>query len=290
VEFLASNLPAIALEPLIPLLVPMMTTQLVESWLGDYIPRTIDGAGEFDRLCSSAREFEDRLHAYGWTAETTLHDWCSRSGELWGQSRSMDVLDQIRNILPQLAITAARATASPGALQYENTSSSAAGSLSDWNWDHDWDSAPGPPSTSSSTRPQRTQRHSTAGISRTYECTGIPQPLINLLGSLLQEYTHISYLPILQSAQQMYAPLFREMFSLFRATAILFAPASAEIPIRLINDCSFLSGEIALMALGIGHMGYEDIKAALEETSTAMDLCGVIWRERYLVNISLHDN
>jgi hypothetical protein len=44
------------------------------------------------------------------------------------------------------------------------------------------------------------------------------------------------------------------------------------------------------MALGIGHMGYEDIKAALEETSTTMDLCGVIWRERYLVNIDLGDN
>jgi hypothetical protein len=262
----------------------MMTTKLVESWLGDYVPRTMDGAGELDRLCSSAREFENRLHASGWTTATTLHDWCARSGELWGQLRRIDVLEQVRDILPQLVTSPVRVTASPGAVEYENTNSSVSTSSSDWNWEEDWESPSIQSLTSSSTRPQRKQRHSTAGIPRIYECTGIPQPLINLLGSLLQEYTHLPNLPIIQSAHQMYPSLFREMFSLFRATGTIFAPNSAETPIRLVNDCSFLSGEIALMAVGIGHMGYEDIKTVLEEISSTMDLCGVIWRERYLVS------
>jgi hypothetical protein len=280
---LASNLPSIALEVLIPLLVPMMTTKLVESWLGDYIPRTMDGAGELDKLCSSAREFENRLHVSGWTNATTLHDWCARSGELWGQLRRTDVLEQVRDILPQLAISPVRLTASPGALEYENPNGSASTNSSDWSWEEDWDSPSIQSLASSSTRPQRKQRHSTTGIPRTYESTGIPQPLINLLGSLVHEYTQLPMLPIIQSAQQMYPSLLREMFSLFRATATLFAPTSAETPIRLVNDCSFLSGEIALMAVGIGHMGYEDIKTVLEEISSTMDLCGVIWREGYLV-------
>ena len=56
-----------------------------------------------------------------------------------------------------------------------------------------------------------------------------------------------------------------------------------EIPIRLINDCFYLAGEMGLMALGIGHLGFNEIAAILEEISQTMDLCAVSWRDRYLV-------
>ena len=61
------------------------------------------------------------------------------------------------------------------------------------------------------------------------------------------------------------------------------ASTDLETPVRLINDCTYLAGEIRLMALGIGHLGFVEINSVLEETSRTMDSCGMQWRTRYLV-------
>src|SRR5271167_4448366 len=96
VDFLASNLPPIALQVLIPLIVPSMTTQLKENWLGKYIPRTMDSLTEYEKLIWEAQNFERTLQSISWTQENVLHEWCLRAGEWWGKQHKMDVLERVR--------------------------------------------------------------------------------------------------------------------------------------------------------------------------------------------------
>jgi hypothetical protein len=264
-----------------------MTTELCKTWLGQYIPRSMDQLEEYEKLIFEAQQFERTLQSMQWTQLNTLHEWCSKAGELWGKQHKIDVLDRVRVILRTGVVPYVSMPASPGALEYEDVVSRN-GSFSDWTWDDDW----GNPTTTTATATtttttasmskRRKQRHS-QGIPRIYECTAISAPLLTLLGSLLQEYTHLPNLPVIQSALQIYPNILRDVFALFRAGGGLFGSVQAETPLRLTNDCFYLSGEIGLMSFGMGHLGFIEIKAVLEELSQTMDSSGVSWRERYFV-------
>jgi hypothetical protein len=196
-------------------------------------------------------------------------------------------LEQGREILRRGVLPSSRVVASTGAPEYENTPSSLSQGM-DWTWDEDWTSQTGggaPPTRSSlsSRRKQRPSITTTSGP-RTYECTALSNPLRTLLGSLLQEYTHIPQIPLLSSAQQCYPAIISSLFTLFRASGSILASTADETPLRLCNDCGYLAGETALMALGMGHLGLRDLTRVLEEVSSQMDFCGVYWRERYLVS------
>jgi len=277
VDFLESNLPPIALAVLVPIIVPMMTTNLTQNWLENYIPSTLNDIPDLEKLVDAAKSFEGQLHSFGWSREYPLHEWTLHIGEIWGNKRKVEILEMTRDIIRRGVLPNSTVSASAGAIEYEDTANSMGG---DWSWEEDWTV----PSTSSSstTNPRRKLRHSIGG-QRMYECTAIAGPLRTLLASLLQEYTHLSNISLLQSAQTVYPSIFRHMFSLYRASGMLHASTTAESPIRLVNDCFYLAGEIGLMALGLGHMGYSEINAALKDISSTMDLCGVHWRERYLV-------
>jgi hypothetical protein len=261
-----------------------MTTQLKENWLGKYIPRTMDSLTEYEKLIWEAQSFERTLQSISWTQENVLHEWCLRAGEWWGKQHKVDVLERVREILNKGGVFPyGMVTASPGALEYEDVSSLRNGSLSDWTWDEDWGGSP-PMSRASTMTTRQKQRHSsTTRIPRTYECTAISSPLLTLLGSLIHEYTHLPNMHIIASAHQIYPTILREVFTLFRAAGTLFRTIEIETPIRLINDCIYLSGEMGLIALGLGHMGFNEITSVLEEVGQTMDLCAVSWRERYLV-------
>lgn len=261
----------------------MMTAKLCEESLTKYIPTTLDGVGNIQELVDSARTFEGQLHSFGWSQDHTLHEWTSRVGEIWGKGRKVEVLHQTRRIIRGGVLPNASLTASAGAVEYENTGSNSAGGAGDWSWDDDWTTPSTAMSTSSSSQPRRKQRHAMMSGQRTYECTGIAGQLRMLLATLLQEYTQLSNYPIIHAAANVYPSMFNLMFSLYRASGVLHAPTSIESPVRLVNDCFFLAGEIGLMALGLGHMGYTDVYSALQEISSTMDLCGVNWRDRYLV-------
>ena len=254
-----------------------MTTDLAKTWLPKFIPRTMETLGEYEKLIWEAQGFERTLQTMQWTQQNTLHEWCSKAGEHWGRQHKLDVLDRAREIIRGGVFPYSSTMASMGAVEYEDVSRN--GNLSDWTWDEDWGSP-----TAQQTTSRRKQKHSnTSGMPRTYECTAISAPLLTLLGALLQEYTHLPNVPVIQTSQTIYPEIVRDVFSLFRASGILFGSTQVETSIRLINDCFYLAGEIGLMALGIGHLGYNEITATLNEVSQTMDLCGVTWREKYLV-------
>lgn len=260
----------------------MMTTDLSGKWLGRYIPSTTDAISEYQKLIAAAQEFERDLQSRQWTTQNSLHEWSSRAGELWAQRHNVDVLDRVRTILRAGVLPRTRLTASDGALEYQSSTLNQRSNLSDWTWEEDRLSQ------ASSSRAQdtiagRRIRQSTTTGPKSYECTAIPGPLIAVLGYILQEYACLPNVPLVQSSQSTFPNLIREVFIIFRAGAILHAPTDLETPVRLINDCTYLAGEIGLMALGMGHLGFVDIKLVLEETSKAMDSCGVQWRTRYLV-------
>jgi hypothetical protein len=253
-----------------------MTTDLIKNWLPKFIPRTMDTIGEYEKLIWEAQSFERTLQTIQWTQQNTLHEWGSKAGEHWGRQHKLDVLDRVREIIRGGVFPYSSTMASMGALEYEDVSRS--GGFSDWNWDDNWDA------TTRQTTSRRKQKHSNpSGMPRTYECTAISATLLSLLGALLQEYTHLPNVPVIQTSQTMYPDIVRDVFSLFRATGILFGSMQVETAIRLSNDCFYLAGEIGLMALGIGHLGYDEITATLNEVSQTMDLCGVVWRDKYLV-------
>jgi len=103
------------------------------------------------------------------------------------------------------------------------------------------------------------------------------------MGSLLQEYTQLPQIPSLSRAQLVYPTIFRDMFALYRMTAVIYANSSVDIPVRLFNDCFYLAGEIGLMGLGMAEMGFVDVAGTLTEISETSDSCGVGWRDKYLV-------
>ena len=267
-----------ALKVLIPLVNPAITSGLTHTWLGKWIPHGLEGWEEYDNLVRSAMNFEASLVGMGWTGPTVLGEWCSHAGENWARQRKVDVLDQLRQIIRAGVVPSTSVVASVGAPEYEDTPQQG----QDWTWDEDWTSSP--PPTRSSVTGRRKQRASTTRGPRTYECTALANPLRTILGSLLQEYTHLPNIPILSSAQQFYPPIISSLFTLFRAGGPVLASYGDETPVRLCNDCFYLAGETSLMALGMGHMGLQDLTRVLETISSEMDLCGAYWRERYLVS------
>lgn len=287
-DFLNINVPPVALQVLIPLITPAMTSRLATTWLNNFIPHGLDACEEYATLVRSAGDFEQSLLAMHWTQQTILGEWCSKAGENWARQRKIDVLDQLRKIVRGGVLPSATMVASAGAPEYETTP----GTQQDWTWDEDWSSQAGasaaPPTTArsnlSTTTIRRKQRPSmTSHAPRTYECTALSSPLRNLLGSLLQEYTHLPNIPLLSSAQPHFRGIITALFTLFRASGAILASTTEETPIRLCNDCAYLAGETGLMALGMGHLGLGDLGSVLEEVSSQMDFCGVYWRERYLV-------
>jgi hypothetical protein len=265
-----------------------MTSGLTTSWLGKWIPHGLEGWEEYDNLVRSAGEFESSLVSMGWTSPTVLGEWCARAGENWARQRKVDILHQGRLIMRTGVLPSSNVMASMGAPEYENTpGSDALSQTQDWTWDsEDWSSRGdgGVPPTRSSIVSRRKQRSSvTTRGQRTYKCTALVNPLRTVLGSLLQEYTHLPTISVLSSALQFYPDIITSLFTVFRASGSILASTTDETPIRLCNDCSYLAGETALMALGMGHMGLQDLTRVLEEVSSQMDFCGVYWRERYLV-------
>jgi len=280
VDFLEFNLPPLALKFLVPMIVPSMTTKLSEEWLERYIPSGTENLDEYANLIAAAQRFEATLHRLGWTTETSLHNWSGRAGELWGRRHNTEILHRIQIILRAGVVPTARLTASPGAIssgEYRVAPSSVSSSnenLSDWAWDEDWTS-PLPV--------RRNSRNAVVGIPKTYECTAIAGPLLTVLGGVLQEYTHLREHPIIQSARLLYPDLIRKMVALYRAAVVLHATVQADIPLRLVNDCRYLAGEIGLMTLGMSHLGLNEITSVLEELRQTMESSAVTWRDRYLV-------
>lgn len=246
-----------------------------------HIPRSLDGIEEYEMLIDAAMEFETQLHSLNWSTENSLHEWCSKAGEHWGKARKVDMLNRVRVVIRGGIKPDTSVTATLGAPRYEGVNSRA--SLFDWTWEEDWMS---PSRTTSSSR--RRQRHSASDQPQVYECTAMSAPLLTLLGEILQEYTHLSSFPTIASAYVQYPEIAQAMFSLFRAGAVLYASSEPDSPLRLVNDCNYLSGEVGLMSFGIGHMGFYDLNAALGEISRHMDLCAVYWKERYLVDLSFN--
>jgi hypothetical protein len=261
----------------------MMTTGLCDDWLDRYIPVSMDLIEDYQKLIFAAREFERDLQFREWTEKNVLHDWTVKAPELWGHHHTVHILDHVRMILRKGVLPNTSLTASHGAIEYEDIISR---SVSDWTWDEDWTS---PPSSSTSNQlTRRKTRHSTSQGTKIYECTSIPSQLITLLGSILQEYTHLPNYPLISSCQNTFPELIRSVFIIYRAGGILHAGVDLETPIRLINDCFYIAGEIGLMALGMSHLGFISITNILEETSQDMDICGIHWKTRYLVNFLAH--
>jgi hypothetical protein len=157
------------------------------------------------------------------------------------------------------------------------------GSLSDWTWDEDWGSSstasPPPPTV------QRRRQRPLSTVPRQYQCTALATPLLTLLGTLIQEYTHLPHLPVVASVQPLFSEIFRDAVTIFRVGGSVLQKTlgADELCLRLVNDCFYLAGEVGLVAVGVGSMGYVDVGAVFREISEKLDLCGVLWRDRYLV-------
>jgi hypothetical protein len=270
-----------------------MTTTLLKTYLPRYIPHTLDPAHleEYALLIQEASAFERSLHAMDWTRDRGLEEWCLRGAENWVLQRRVDLMDQVRGIFGRGVRPFVNVRASPGAIEFEDLPvRTESGSSESWTWDENWSQ----PSTSSSVIPpvappspplQRRQRpHSNA--ERVYACTALSQPLLNLLGTILQEYTSLPHYPLLAPSQPSYPSLLRAVATVFRAGApvLLKTQYDEELCLRLVNDCFFLAGEVGLMAVGMERLGYGDIVGCFREVSCKFDLCGVLWRERYLVS------
>jgi len=239
-------------------------TSAVTTWLEQHIPCTVEEIGDLDQTISAARHFELQLLTFGWTQETKLSVWCDNIGVTWGRKRKIEVLHSMKSLLRSFHPGRNSLQSSPGAVEYE--------SVLPFSTDEWWRSPP--------PIPLRKLRPS-SDIQRPYECTVLPTHLLGLIASLLQESCTLPTTII--AAREMYPTLIASLGTMFRATGILFADVSAESPLRLINDCGFLAGEIGLLALGIHQVGYVDLSRTLETLSQSMDLCGVTWREQYLV-------
>jgi len=264
-----------------------MTTHLSIDWLNKYIPQNMDPEvlEEYALLTQEATTFERTLQSLNWTPSTVLSEWSASAPTLWGKQRRLDVMDEVRRIIRVGAMPYAVVSASPGAVEFEDIPSRI-GSVSDWTWDEDW----GPPITSPPFAAARRRQRPVSTVQRQYQCTALATPLLTLLGSLIQEYTHLPNLPVIAAAQTLYTEIFRDTATLFRvggSVLVKTAGADDELCLRLVNDCFYLAGEVALVAVGMGHMGYGEVVICFREIVEKLDLCGVLWRDRYLEGIKL---
>lgn len=221
-----------------------------------------------------------------------------------------DVLDQTRGICKRGVLPTGRLVSSFGAVEYQTVNSTTRGSIGSWgnvgnvhgsvhddntgngngngsipgSWS--WDTDFSPPSTSTS--PRKLRSPTTITTPKSMQVTSLPHQLLPILGSLLQEYTTLPSIPYLSRAQSVYPQIFRNIFSLYRMTAVIYANVSEEIPVRLVNDSFYLAGEIGLMGVGMEEMGFMQVGRVLAEISEILDMCGIGWREKYLVSRSFY--
>jgi len=241
--------------------------------------------GEYALLIQEATTFERTIQSLNWTPSTALSEWCASAATLWAKQHRLDVMDDVRRTIRAGPMPYTTVNASPGAVEFEDIPSRNA-SLSDWTWDEDW----GPPVTSPPLTAARRRQRPLSTVQRQYQCTALGTPLLTLLGGLIQEYTHLPNLPVIASAQTLYTEIFRDTVTIFRvggSVLVKTAGADDELCLRLINDCFYLAGEVALVAVGMGHMGYGEVVTCFREISEKLDLCGVLWRDRYLDEIRL---
>ena len=96
---LRENLPASILDPLSDSFIPVLSSNLISSWLTSAIPSDLAGLAEYEKTLDRVLGFAQSLESLGWHGQEELVSWVNQAARLWLTRRRVDSLDQVRKVL-----------------------------------------------------------------------------------------------------------------------------------------------------------------------------------------------
>lgn len=99
IEYLATRLPSSVGLPLSKLLVPSLSTRLVEDWLEPSIPLDIAKMLGFQETLNQVDSLADHIQKVGWSGSNELRDWVQSAARAWLTKRRETVLGDVRNLI-----------------------------------------------------------------------------------------------------------------------------------------------------------------------------------------------
>lgn len=98
-EFLAANLPTSICLPLSALLMPDITSRLVEDWLDPCVPTNIDEMPFFQQNLDYVSKLASQIDALQWTGSSALREWVQSAPRTWLNKRRETALGAVRSLL-----------------------------------------------------------------------------------------------------------------------------------------------------------------------------------------------
>ena len=101
VTYISKSLPQHVLKTLIPKLLPILTTNLIKTFLSSHMPSAISDLALFDDMLKAVTEYNEHLINLSWTKRSTntLSKWISDAPNVWFSNRQATFLLETRKFV-----------------------------------------------------------------------------------------------------------------------------------------------------------------------------------------------
>ncbi|GAB7357781.1 hypothetical protein MBLNU459_g0429t1 [Dothideomycetes sp. NU459] len=99
VSYLTTHLPSSIYQPLSGIMMPDLTTRLVEEWLDPCVPTDIDEMPYFQQILDQVSKLADKIDGFEWSGSAPLREWVQSAPRTWLNKRREIALGAVRSLL-----------------------------------------------------------------------------------------------------------------------------------------------------------------------------------------------